>query len=79
MNEEDVFDWKMERTLMYPAPEEIECDHCKEKSIYVDDFDTSYRYANMEENLVLLCIDCYIEHIVEPMDSQWSEYYASVL
>jgi 23S rRNA G2069 N7-methylase RlmK/C1962 C5-methylase RlmI len=77
--DQDVFDWKMERTLMSPTPEELECDHCKETSIYVDHFDTSYRHANMEPNLIPLCIDCYTEFIVVPMDDQWADYYSGLL
>ena len=74
-----IFDWKMERTLMNPAPEEEICDYCKETSIYVDMFDISYRHANMEPHLMPLCIECYIEFIVEPMDDQWADYYSSVM
>ena len=77
--DKDIFDWKMERTLMDPAPPEIECDYCKEKSIYVEDHDIAYRHMGMESKMMPLCIDCYIEFIVGPMDDQWDDYHSGLL
>ena len=77
--DEDVFDWKMRRTLMNPSPEEKVCEHCQEKSIYVDEFDAGYRHAQMDYTPIIVCIDCYTYMIVSPMDDMWSEYYSSIL
>lgn len=79
MHSKDMFDWKMERTLMDPQPEERECEHCKEKSIYVDEFDAGYRHAQMDYTPVIMCIDCYVDLIVIPMDDLWADYYAGCL
>ena len=76
--QEEIYNWCLERHLKDGIKVE-ECDHCKEKSIYVEDFDTSYRHMNAEPNYVKMCVFCYYELIVEPMNSQWSDYYASIL
>ena len=77
--DEEIFDWKMEQTLTHPTPEKQTCGCCNGSSIYVDMFDVGYRHMGMKETLVLMCIDCYYEYIVLPMDDQWDDYHSSLL
>ncbi len=56
------------------------CDYCKQESIYVRLQDTTYRNMGAKHPCWSpLCIECYINYIVKPMDELWDDYNAGRL
>lgn len=76
--EDDIYDWMVQRTLT-TGLESTKCDLCEEHSIYVDLFDISYRHMGMGSCFKPLCIYCYYDYVVMPMDEQWAEYHSGLL
>lgn len=77
MNHEEIAEFCTDCIL-----ENIEgtCDHCKETNLYVREFDITYRNQGAKEpHMLPLCIGCYKEYIVDPMDDLWADYNAGRL